>query len=287
MPRGWLHRLTWLPRRIELVRDEEGSVTGFVRCVHVGLADGTGPDPMVAYRRDEKRGLLPVGIVPDRAFWRDANVLFGSTYDDPRAERFLRARTIAQVCAREVQHVLGAEARFRVVLLGVATDQSRVEVTRAESLVAHARLFADPIAGGAIERALGHAETGVKALDSALFEYARHALSPGARSPDTKDIRALVQSFHAGPAAWSALGEAFQTFLRDLEDDADAAERRFAQRVLDVVRDELRRATARADATSGWLKAGARAEVHLSRGLRPIVRAAAAPTANPSPESPG
>ncbi len=75
MSDGWLDQLTWLSRRIELVRQGD-VVVGFVRCVGQGFVDQAVKDPMVAWKADEKRGLLPVSIRIDRAFWRDAHVLF-------------------------------------------------------------------------------------------------------------------------------------------------------------------------------------------------------------------
>lgn len=279
MPSGWLHLLTWVSRRIELVADERG-VTGFVRCVGVGFPEEAPRDPMVTYRKDEKRGFVPIGINPDRAFWRDASAFFQAANDTAEGD-YQRPQAVAQASHREVSRVLGSDAKFAITLLGVATDQSRVEALKAESLVAHARLFDDAVSGLAVKNAVQRAEEGVTALRSALFLYARTALSPGDRSPDTKDIRNLSDSFNAAPSAWSALGVAFQSFLGALATDVEVAERTFADAAVRIARNEFVRATNRAETTAGWLKAHAVASAYLERELSPLVRAAKPPPPTP------
>jgi len=286
LPTGWLDALTWLSRRIELVSDGE-VVTGWVRAIGQGVAEGAPLDPMVTYRADDKRGLVSLGMNPARAFWRDSDALF-EVVRDGSAPRFRRPLAIDLVARPEALAVLDNGAQYSVELMGMAVDPraaSKVDLVRADRVHVHAKLFDDPNVRDAVQHALNRADDAVFALKNALRSYARHALSPGDRNPDAKDISAFVKSLGAENAAWSTLGIAFADFVFALEGDPDAAEAAFTARVRAVVHDEFQRATARTETASRWLKARAVAEqslrISLSR-LRDAPRDAA-PTPEVSP----
>jgi CRISPR system Cascade subunit CasA len=260
LPLGWLDLLTWLSRRIELVRDEDGLVTGFVRAVGKGLDERNPRDPMVCYRIDKKAGEVAIGLDPDRAFWRNANALFEASRDGG----FIRPKTIDH--AANLKRVLGESTVYNVELFGIAAAKSRVDLVRAERIQAVLGLFDDPGARDAVNNMLDLAERAVGALQSALWAYARHALSPGERQPDTKDVSSFVRSLSAEPAAWSELGVVFGDMLRHLADDPDAAVLEFQKRCHAIIEERFKLATASAPA-SRWLKARAIAERKLRGAL--------------------
>ena len=270
MPAGWLDMLTWLSRRIELVCEGD-EVTGYVRAVGQGMAEEAPRDPMVVYSIDKKRGIRSIGINPHRAFWRDANALFEVARGDDR--HFERPKAIDLVASPEAQAVLGDQAMFTLDVLGLSAEKSRVDVVRAEHVRGTARLFADADAGNEVEHALDFADKSVRALRSALWLYAMRALSPGDRSPDTKDVRALVDSLGAEPAAWSALGVHFEAFLRALDDllakaeDFDAARVEFERCCRRELVNRFGAATSTGEGSARWLKARALAERVLWREL--------------------
>ena len=269
VPLGYLDLLTWLSRRVELVEDD-GVVTGFINAVGQGLADGSPRDPMVAYRRHEKRGLLPVGIDTDRAFWRNAGALFETARGD--SSLFERPRAIDLVADDRAIELLEPDARYDIEVMGVAAEKSRIDAARVERVQALARCFNNPDAGAAVRDSLELCSKLVDALNGSLFSYAKSALAPGGRDADAAAVRGLVESFGARPAAWSALGVAFEEFLRTLGDDPDAALAAFRGRAESVVKDVFRSATARPDTSGRWLKARAlseRAFYTSLAGLRP------------------
>lgn len=265
VPFGYLDLLTWLSRRVELIEENGVVVTGFINAVGQGLAEGSPRDPMVAYRRHEKSGLLPVGIDIDRAFWRNASALFETARgDDSQFERPHAIDLVADHCAIDI---LGADAMYDIEVMGVAAEKSRIDAVRFERVQALARCFNDPDAGAAVREGLETSRKFVEALSAALFSYARSALAPGGRDPDRKAVRGLVESFGALPAAWSALGVAFEDFLRGLGDDPDTALAAFRGRADGAVKDVFRSATARPDTTGRWLKARALSERALYTSL--------------------
>ena len=161
--------------------------------------------------------------------------------------------------------------------MGLSAEKSRVDAVRFERVQARGRCFNDPDAGAAVRDALDFAGRTVDALNAAIFVYARAALSPGDRQPDTATVRALVDSLGARPAAWSAIGVAFEHLLRHLAEDPDSALAVFRQQTTAAVKDVFRGITARSDTTGRWLKAHALAEQSFAERMatwsdRPPVR---------------
>ncbi len=272
LPLGYLDMLTWLSRRVELVH-QNGVVTGFINAVGQGLSDESPRDPMVAYRRHDKFGWSPIGIDVNRAFWRSADALFETARTD--TTRFERPRTIDLVATPEAVDVLG-DTMYDIELLGISAEKSRVDAVRVERVQARGRCFSDPDAGAAARDALSFSNEAIVALRSSMAMYARIALSPGDRNPDSTAVRALADSFGVAPAAWSAVGEAFEPFLRDVSGGPESALDTFKRRVADIATDIFRGVTARADSTGRWLKARALAERYLLANL---------PRLDPTPET--
>lgn len=270
LPLGWLDLLTWTSRRLELVREGE-RVTGFVRAVGKGLAEGTPRDPMVTYKLVEKRGVISIGLDPNRVFWREANALFASGLGTGE-RRFHRPKALDQVSSREALEVLGHDAAFTLDILGLSAEKSRLDLIRAEHLRALARLFEDGSAFTEVELAIKNAETAVFALRTALRDYARTALSPGDRDPDSKDVSALVSSFGAEREAWSALKLHFDELLSALgkSDDRDECRHRFAGACRSVAMDRYAAATAVGPDSGRWLQAEAIGRRTLAQRLVPL-----------------
>jgi CRISPR system Cascade subunit CasA len=274
VPRGYLDLLTWLSRRVEFVHDG-ATVTGFVNAVGQGL-DANGPhDPMVAYRRHEKHGWLPIGIDVERAFWRDSAALFEATRND--TSQFERPRAIDLVANPDAIEIIG-NVVYDIEVMGMAAEKSRVDAVRVERIQAHGRSFNDPDAGTAVRDALDFAQRTVDALNAAIFIYARAALSPGERQSDTATVRALVDSLGGKPAAWSALGLVFEHFLRRLGEDPRAALAAFRLQTGSVINDVYRGVTARSETTGRWLKARALADRSFAERVAGLERPSAAPS---------
>ncbi|ODS53110.1 MAG: type I-E CRISPR-associated protein Cse1/CasA [Acidobacteria bacterium SCN 69-37] len=262
-PLGYLDLLTRLSRRVELVHDE-GTVTHFVNAVWQGLPDAAPRDPMLAYRRHEKLGWLPIGVDVDRAFWRSSAALFEAARSDSSA--FERPHAIDLVASNEAVETLGS-VTFDIEVLGMAAEKSRIDAVRAERVQAQGRCFNDPEAASAVREAIRVAEQSVSSLSAALFRYARVALAPGERDPATDDVRALADSFGAAPAAWSGLGVVFDHFMRRLADDPQDALEEFQREATRVVTGVFHNATERTETTGRWLKARALAEQSFRAAL--------------------
>ncbi len=268
LPKGWLDQLTWLARRLELVQDERGRVSGFVRCVGKGLHENTPLEPMIAWRQDKKRGWVAVGLRPERAFWRDANALFQSS--EANATSFRCPRALGRMGEEAMRRVFPPHVRFSVDVIGVAANKSKVELVRRETLRAHAALLANHDAGAATDDAIAFAKACVSALEAALRVHGRWGVSPGDRAPEARDISNHVKALGAVEATWSALGVHFESFLQDLgelltaDEDERGAKVAFEERCIRSVHARFDEATAGGGGSPRWLKARA----HATRKLR-------------------
>lgn len=261
--RGYLDLLTWLSRRVQFVHGG-ATVTGFVNAVGQGLARHSPPDPMVTYQRHEEHGWLPVGIDIKRAFWRNSAALFESTRRD--TPEFRRPRAIDLIANPEVPGAF-SDSMYDIEVMGISSARAPIDAVRFERVQARGRCFDDPDAGDAVRGALGFSDQVVEALKAAVSKYAECALSPGERKPDRKAVRALVSSFGADPAVWSALGVAFEDLLRQLSEDPITALAAFRLEAREVVKNVFRGVTARSETTGGWLKARAVADHLLNQRL--------------------
>jgi CRISPR system Cascade subunit CasA len=268
-PLGWLDLLTWTSRRIELVRRDEW-VASYVRAVGQGLAEQSGEDPMVAYRLDDKRGRVSLGIDPDKAFWRNAHALFESAKSAGR--RHIRPKTLDHIGSLEAQDVIGPRAAYQIEMIGIAAEKSRLDAVRSERVWTLARHLDSPDARGAIESILAAATASVGALRSALWTYARHLLSEGDRDPATADVSNLVTSLHSEPALWAALGVEFDVAVRAFDRGFEEATAAFTRRAIHHAREALTRATSGAEDVSRSLKARALADRSLAIALADLTK---------------
>lgn len=259
-PTGWLELLTWLSRRVELIRDGD-RVVGFVRAVWCGIEDSAPRDPMVMHSVDKKRGFVPVTLNPRRAFWRDANGLFVSTGSE---STFVPPGALRQVASRLARSILGDTSLHMIDFAGISSDQSRVDAVRREGIPVVLRELDDPDVAAAVRDAIQLSEDGVGALRSGLWAYAQTLLAPADRLPATEDVSRLVTSLQAEPHAWHALGRLFDAFLLALtKGDTDAARRQYASGIPRVIESAFMRATAASARSGAGLQARALGERKL------------------------
>ncbi|MEI8257441.1 MAG: type I-E CRISPR-associated protein Cse1/CasA [Deltaproteobacteria bacterium] len=268
---GWLDALTWRSRRIEL-NVTEGMVTGWIRAVGQGLAEGAPRDPMVSWVEREKRGWVPVGIDPDRAFWRESHALFETSKQSTfGVERPAALRMLASPQARAI---VDPERRYTIDVLGIASDQARIEAMRADRVTVVARLLSEPESGEAVREAIDLLTKLSRELRGALWLYAARALAPGARSPDKKDIERLVNSLGAEPTFWAACEAHFATFLDTLAVKPAAARTELFGAGRRTTEDCFHRASTALGDNARSLKAGALAEKHLRYKLLELMATA-------------
>lgn len=224
-PRGYLDYLTWQNRRVLLFPEMAGDevvIRQMTMAPGLRLAEGI-PDPMKPYRRDEKRGLLPLRFNEDRALWRDSATLFqldSATAYAPRAFAWLAELADEGYLPYDIR---------RTLALGMANDQAKVEFYRTEHLpLSLAYLRNQQLVNVLRDDVLAMAENVARQLwgaarTMALFILAPQADTEGARQPASEDMNRLAAMWSIERRYWSQLELPFHLALEVLPDNREEA----------------------------------------------------------------
>ncbi|MFO0613173.1 MAG: type I-E CRISPR-associated protein Cse1/CasA [Polyangiaceae bacterium] len=226
---GPIDQLLFPVRRVQLFpqRDADGlSVRECITAAGERMADAPG-DPQFAYFvRDKTKGPVALRFDEERAVWRDSTALFDAASGSDQNRPPL---AVVQVSSLVVNGVLPRSARYRLGLFGMATDQARILLWRAEQVPLPASMLVDPDRVEALRSAIELAEQVGRGLDTqVLFFLCTRHLSIGDRKPDTKDVTALKSALGTLAFYWSSVGNDFPSWLSMLarvEDPETALDR--------------------------------------------------------------
>jgi CRISPR system Cascade subunit CasA len=266
--RGWLDVLTWQARRVELlpvlgprgitIRD---AITG------VGLQEeGSSSEPMQAFLvRDAGKGAQALRFERGREPWRDATALFEAAGPDGHR----RPAVCDQIAKLVEDDVLDRTQILQVQLFGLSGKQARIHLWRIERMPLPPQLLIVPELLEVVRSALAAAESAEAALAKSAWLLARYTLASGNRSPDKKDIGALVDRLDAKPRYWAALGARFDSFVRELggAEDPETALVAWKATALGAARRALDDAAGQLGSQARALQARALAERQLTREL--------------------
>jgi CRISPR system Cascade subunit CasA len=207
---GFADRYTWRTRSVRLRANEDLSVSTLAFASGVGHVPSQQTDPMLGYRIDEQKGLLP-RMFSERGFWRDFDSLLPDGSD----------------CApKVVDHaiVLGrsAPARFptTVIVAGQSNDKAKIEYWRMERFVLP-KAASDQFIRSTIRALLSTAEDAQKSLWLGCKSFARHLLSRGDREPAGKDVSNFLRQMPVIDSYWSSLEPHFHQVLREYSEERD------------------------------------------------------------------
>lgn len=205
--KGLCERYTWLTR---IIKFQEPVADGKVEAMHYAAGikfDDESPDPMLAYRKDSKRGLLPINFRRDKAFWRDFQALA------PTAESaYLAPRTLRH--ASDIYEELGKKEALTLLVTGLTNDKAKVLLWRTlQFRFPEALQQENGQAQQELERLLELADKAHNELRRATYHLATHLLTMGERSPDKNDISNLIKSLPSSVYFWSQLERHFPELL--------------------------------------------------------------------------
>ncbi len=217
-PYGYLDYLTWQNRRIKLL---PGQVNGDVVVQQMTMSPALRVasdirDPMKPYRRDEKRGLLPLRFNEDRALWRDSATLF--QLDTPDSYAPMAFKWLAEL----IEEGYLADHMHRTVALGMANDQAKVEFYRTEQLSLPLVYLNDQqLVNTLRDDVLGTAESVARQLWGAARTMANFVLVPQADNEDThtpapEDLNRITAPWGIERRYWSSLEVPFRYTLEAL-----------------------------------------------------------------------
>ena len=221
IPHGYLDYLTWQNRRVLLLPEDTpgGPVVRQMTMAPALRLDDVVLNPMTHYRRDERRGPMPLAFREGRALWRDSAVLFelnDEGQQPPQAFRWLSE--LAE------QGYLPGSAIYRYLALGMSKKQAKVYFFRHERMPLSLTYLVDETLSEKLRDALRAAEGAGTALRRAGWELAQWIVSPADRKEAYRDDTQLVFSqLGLDRRYWSRLEIKFQSFVRDLPQNRQAA----------------------------------------------------------------
>jgi len=224
-PMGYLDFLTWHNRRILLMPEgtSDGVVVREMTMAPALRLDDAVQDPMTHYRRDEKRGPIPLTFFEGKALWRDSSVLFELQAQDqipPAVFRWLHGLVADEYLPRS--------ARYRFAAFGMSKKQAKVFFFREERLPLHLSLLADDDEASRLRATLNSALRAAERIGDALRmagrELARWVVSPTDRNKAHRDdVKLVYAQLGLDHRYWPELGVPFRAFVDTLPDDPQGA----------------------------------------------------------------
>lgn len=214
-PRGYLDYLTWQSRAIKLHPNDDGTVSRCEYRQNLKLSADVAPDPFVPYRRDEKRGFLPLEARSGRALWRDAHAIIAGTLERP-------LRSTPNGILGWLSEIGDPDTRPRGLLAGgIVSSQAKVEDWVLGRLPVSERLLREAALRDALAEAVARAETGGQALGRAARRVATLLLAPEsdrpeAPRPDRHAVSRVADSMRVHESYYPALEPAFGVLAREL-----------------------------------------------------------------------
>lgn len=268
-PFGYLDYLTWQSRRVLLIPEgTSGSVTISQMTIAPGLKlDASVLDPMKHYRIDKDRGPLPLRFNEEKSLWRDSTAMFELQSADKHVPQVLH--WLADLIADDL---LPRSYQYRILSLGMANDQAKVEFFRTERIPLPLVYLDDPLLVDTLRDALKLAEAAGAQLWGATRKMAALLLSPEAdssegRQPGGDDVNRMVQHWGMEKRYWSALENPFSRLIVALGMRGQSALDDWNNEIKRAAREAFRQAEQHAGQQTRSWKARVVARKQLERGL--------------------
>jgi len=272
IPLGYLDYLTWQNRRVHLLPQatENGPI---VRMMTLGpglrLSQDVA-DPQKHYRRDEKRGPLPLRFDDDRSLWRESAALFSLTtteHQPPRAFGWL-AELVGE-------GYLNKKQTRRVLALGMAINKKRaakIEFSRSERWPLPLAYLENADLVEALEETLAMAERASNQLWGGARTMATFFICPEAdfveaHQPAPEDLDKVMGQWDMQRRYWAQLEVPFRVILEALPDGREEALALWQTTLRHAAWDAFEGIASNLDGQPRSLKAAVRGRGQLGVGL--------------------
>lgn len=200
VPRGLVHRYTWLSRSIRLFPEDFDGEVGVCTFAYASAVrpDGYGDDPLVAYRvpKKAKEGLYPLGLSKDRAFWRDFTALLPQKKGET-ADQIPRVINQALETFREIERAIRPKRGLVVEVYGQMSNQGKVETWRSEARRLPGAVIQQREVRKTVENLLLLSDEVGEKLRQTGFEFIVRQLPVSRDNED--EVARLRRLFHAPP----------------------------------------------------------------------------------------
>ncbi|HVA81800.1 MAG TPA: type I-E CRISPR-associated protein Cse1/CasA, partial [Candidatus Binataceae bacterium] len=282
VPFGYLDYLTWQSRRIHLFEESDGAGVRWCQLQqNLKLsAEAAAVDPFKCYRRDEKRGWVPLAFREEHALWRDSHTLIQGLAASESRPAILGWLAVVTASANQasVPRVPDLAAFGLATAIGKAAS---VTLWRHERMPLPLAYLCDEALVEKLSHAIAYAEQTGRDLGATTWTLARALLEPpveGAAGHESRarkekeDVEPLARSFGVERRYWPALETPFFEFTKELAGAAPESRDDQLARWCELVRNNARQAFGAAtrglDLTGRQLRAVAIAERVLLRRLR-------------------
>ena len=226
--RGYLDYLTWQSRAVHLFPEADGASVRYCQVrQNLKLPEALYFDPMKCYRKDKKRGWVPLSLSQERAVWRDSHTLLQATSGEikrPGAIDFLAGIETSG----DGRRVRASEA-YRLSVTGIASEPGKsaaVVMWRHERLPLPVKYLRDEDLVAALKRAIELAESVERVLQEATWALSRLLIAPAETQMFQKqDVENLSNHLSVTRLYWARLGTIFPRLVtrlpKDITSDGD------------------------------------------------------------------
>lgn len=206
---------TWRSRAIRLKKSCGGiEKVGFASGMKHGEPNSI--DPMLAYRDDDKLGLLPRQF-GEKGLWRSFDSLL------PNPDNSTLAPKVIEHAIRLSS--FNPQRRPQTIMaFGQSSNKAKVEFWRMERFTLPEALRNEKCIRSDIRTYLNIAEDAGKTLKDTCHAFASHLLKRGDKEPHKKEINAFIKQMIATPLYWSDLEAHFHKLLKSFSSEKDPDE---------------------------------------------------------------
>ncbi|MCW5968621.1 MAG: type I-E CRISPR-associated protein Cse1/CasA [Blastocatellales bacterium] len=278
IPDGLLEYLTWQSRAIKLLPDSWNELRECYFAQGRAIEESFKVEPMYAYKRDQKLGLLVWQFSEDRAMWRDSHSLFNLADDAP----FQIPQALHHLARLVREKTLNRDRLYRLQVLGqcLESGQPTIHFWRNDRLPLHADYLNYKALLDNLRSAISLGEEVAKILQNSVYMLAGRLLEfISQRQPDKKDIQQMMAHLQTEAFYWSQLETHFKHLLADLPNDQSHDENGelvygkkaladWARKLNLIANEAFQIATRSLDGSSRGLKAVAIAQGGFNQKLR-------------------
>ncbi|MBN2002687.1 MAG: type I-E CRISPR-associated protein Cse1/CasA [Anaerolineae bacterium] len=275
-PYGYLDYLTWQNRRIRFFPEEttEGAIVREMTIAPaLQLTDGL-LDPQKHYRNDKKAGWLALRFNEDRALWRDSAAIFSA-----RSSDYHPPLVLGWLSELVGENLLRKADQQRILALGMASDQAKVEFYRSEQWPLPLA-YLDEQTGKALVEALQNITQMTEDVSGQLWGATRTLalllLKPDADTQDKSakippEVGNIMKQWDVKRRYWSRLEIPFRRALEAVPQDKDAALTEWQQTLRRVAWEAFNSIAEDLANDPRALKAFVKAQGQLAGGLKKVL----------------
>lgn len=266
---GFADLYTWQPRVILLESEISGNITTIRFVAGEGFENPSGQwDPMVVYRKSDKKGWLPFQFSEKKDFWRSFYSLLPGGEND-------KAPLVIENAFQLYKTKKPRKHPLTVLVLGLKNEppSANLDFWRMERFTLPEALRENVYIRSEIQGYLEQAESSQNSLWGACCSFARASLAHGDRKVREEDVQNVVKQIPSIPWFWATLEARFHEILQSytLVRISDDIEMEWLTAVRNALRDAWEKHRASISLDDAWaIRALVKAEGPIRRKIKEL-----------------